>query len=122
MLVLIAWDLLNLAELPLFVTKRAHRSGLEPSLNAVEMEDVPAGAKGDGQAILRVRRRVGLVFNRRLVERIAANGTGVSANVPGPHSDRIPLCETRIEHGRRRQMSRRREKRVRNPYTRPQHR
>ena len=110
MLILIAWNLLDLAEFPLFVTQRAHGSGLEPSLDTVKMEDVPTGSEGDGQAILRISRRVGLIFDRRLVERIAANSTCVGANVPGPHSDRIPLCENKNGTWREREVCREKER------------
>ena len=40
------------------VAKRAHGAGLEPSLDAIQVEDVPAAAEGDRQAVLVVGRRV----------------------------------------------------------------
>lgn len=40
------------------VAERAHGAGLEPSLDAVQVEDVPAAAEGDRQAVLVVGRRV----------------------------------------------------------------
>jgi hypothetical protein len=42
-------DLLNLRELPLLVAQRARRARLEPALDAVQVEHVPAAAPGDAQ-------------------------------------------------------------------------
>jgi len=38
------------------------------------MKDVPAVAKGNAEAIVVGRGRIGLVLNGRFVERVAANG------------------------------------------------
>ena len=90
-LILVTWDLLNLTKIPLLITQRAHGPGLEPSLYAVEVEYVPAGAEGDREAIFCVRGGISLILNRRLIERITANCTSVGTNVPRPHRHSIPL-------------------------------
>lgn len=42
-------DLLDLCELPLLVAQRAGGARLEPALDAVQVEHVPAAAPGDAQ-------------------------------------------------------------------------
>lgn len=70
----VAGNALNFCKVPLLVAERADGTRLEPALDAVQMKDVAAIAKGDRQAVLVGGRRIGLVFDARLVERIAANG------------------------------------------------
>lgn len=57
-------------------------------------------SEGDREAVVVGRGRVGLVLDRGLVERVAADGAGVGANIPGPHGHRVPLLD--LEAGRRR--------------------
>ena len=70
----VAGDALNFGKVPLLVAERTDGTRLEPALDAVQMKDVAAIAKGDRQAVLVGGRRIGLVFNARFIERIAANG------------------------------------------------
>ena len=54
-------DLLDLCKIPLLVAQRAGRPGLQPPLDAVQVEDVAAAAPGDGEArVFGVARGVGL--------------------------------------------------------------
>ena len=46
-LALISWNFFDLTKLPFFVTQRTHGPGLQPPLNAIEVEHVPARAEGD---------------------------------------------------------------------------
>ena len=75
-------NLLDFRVVPLSVAKGAYGARLLPALNAVEVEDVAAVPKGNRQPVLIGRRRVGLVLNAWLVERVAANRARVGANVP----------------------------------------
>jgi hypothetical protein len=71
-------DLLDLGELPLFVAERARAPGLEPALDAVEVEDVAAHAPRDAEAgVVRIARGVGLVLDAGLVQVVAADGARV---------------------------------------------
>ena len=82
----------DLGVVPLPVAQRAGRPGLEPALDAVQVEDVAAVAPRDRLArVVRVARRVGLVLDGRLVQVVAADGARVGADGPGPHGDRVPL-------------------------------
>ena len=64
----------NFGKVPFFVTERTDAACFEPALNTIQMKDVTAITKGNAQSIIIGRRRIGLVLNRRFIERIAANG------------------------------------------------
>jgi hypothetical protein len=51
------------------------------------MENVPAVPEGDAETIVVRGTGIGLVFDARLIERVAADGAGVGTDVPGPHGD-----------------------------------
>lgn len=57
------------------------------------MEYMATIPKSDTQPIIIRQTRIRLIFNGGLVERIAANGAGISANVPGPHGDGVPFFD-----------------------------
>jgi hypothetical protein len=69
----IARNPLNLGKIPLLVAERTHTARFEPALDAVQVKDVPAVAKGNRQAIVVGGARIGLVFNRRFIQAIATN-------------------------------------------------
>jgi len=52
---------------------------------------VSTNSECDAQTVFIVGRRVSLVFDRGLIKRIAANGTSVSTDIPGPHCNGIPF-------------------------------
>jgi hypothetical protein len=55
------------------------------------MKDVTTVSKGNRKTIVIRRRGIGLVFNRRFVEGISANGARIGADIPRPHGHGIPL-------------------------------
>ena len=59
---------LDLGKVPLLVAKRTNTTRLQPSLDAIEMEDMAAVSKGNGQSVIVRRRRVRLVLDRGLIE------------------------------------------------------
>ena len=63
------------------------------------MEYMATIPKSDTQPIIIRQTRIHLIFNGGLVERITANGAGISANVPGPHGDGAPFFDFK-ERGR----------------------
>lgn len=78
----VAGNALDLRKLPLLVTERADRPGLQPSLDTIQVKHVATAPERDGQAVLVVWRRVRLVLDAGLVETVAADGAGVGADVP----------------------------------------
>lgn len=70
----VARNALDFGKVPLLVTQGTHGTCLEPSLNAIQVKDVPAISKGNGKTIVICRRRIGLVFNRGFVQGVSANG------------------------------------------------
>jgi len=81
----------DLGELPLLGAQRAHALGLEPPLDTVQVEHVPAVGEGDGKAILVGGWRWCLILYGRLVQRVTANSTRVCTDIPGPHGDCVPF-------------------------------
>ena len=67
-------DTFDLGEVPFLVTQRAYTSSFQPSLDTIEMKDMAAITEGDGQSIVVGWARVGLVFNRRFIQTVTANG------------------------------------------------
>ena len=67
-------DAFNLGKVPLLVAEGTDRPRLEPALDAIQVKDVTAIAKGNAQPVVIGRRRIRLVLDRGFVERIAANG------------------------------------------------
>ena len=59
---------------PFLVTERTDGSRFEPSLDTVQMKDMGAGTEGDGKTIVIGRGRIRLIFDRRFIERVSANG------------------------------------------------
>lgn len=49
------------------------------------MKNMAAVTKRDGKAIVVRGAGIGLVFDGGFIERIAADGAGVGADIPGPH-------------------------------------
>lgn len=78
-------DALDLGKVPLLVAQGTDGARLEPSLDAIEVEDVSAVPERDAEAVVVGGARVGLVLDRRLVEGVAANGAleGVSGEKGG---------------------------------------
>ena len=64
----------NFGKIPFLVAKRTHGSSLEPTLDAIQMKDVTTISKGNTQTIVVRWRWIGLIFNRRFVQGITANG------------------------------------------------
>ena len=87
--------LLDLGELPLLVAERAVGARAQPLGDAVQVEDVAAGAPGDAQALLGGAGGVGLVLDGGLVEGVAADGARVRADAPAPHGHRVPFLRAR---------------------------
>lgn len=107
-----------LLELPLPVVQRAHLTSLQPARNAVEMESVLhtrntklltnrphvatinkthiAHAPGHSTLLAGGGRLIRLALDAQVHDVIAANGTVVHDNVPGPQSDGVPL-QTKIQ-------------------------
>jgi len=84
---------LNLGKIPLLITKRTNTPRPQPPLNTIQMEYMATIPKSDTQPIIIRQTRIRLIFNGGLVERITANGAGISANVPGPHGDGVPFFD-----------------------------
>lgn len=64
----------NFGKVPFLVAKRTHGSSLEPTLDAIQMKDMTTISKGNTQTIVVGWRGIGLIFNRRFVQGITANG------------------------------------------------
>jgi len=64
------------------------------------MKDVTTISKGNAEAVVVGRRRIGLIFNTRFIERIAANGARIGTNIPTPQGDRIPFFHFKTRSGR----------------------
>ena len=62
-----------------------------------------AGGKGNRESILVGAAGTRLVFDGRLVERITANCTCVSADIPRPHGHGVPFynCHVKERRGER---------------------
>jgi hypothetical protein len=101
-------NLFNFSILPLLVAQRASATSLEPSLNAVKMEDVAASAPCDRKAgMIFITCWICGVIYAGLVEVIAADSACVRTDGPGPHSHCVPLLDfetglcTRVQFHRR---------------------
>ena len=70
----VAGNALNFGKVPFLIAERTDGARLEPALDAVQVEDVSAVSKGNRQAVVVRRRRVGLVLNARFVQGISTNG------------------------------------------------
>lgn len=57
------------------------------------MKDMSTISKGNRKTIVVRGTGVGLIFNGGFVERVAANGASIGANIPAPHSYGIPLFD-----------------------------
>ena len=64
----------NLGKVPFLVTERTDTTSLEPTLDAVQVKDVATIAKRNAQTIVIGRRRIGLILDTGLVERVSTNG------------------------------------------------
>lgn len=64
----------NFGKIPFLVAEGTDGAGLEPTLDAIEVKDVTAIPKSNGQAIVVGRTGIGLILDGGFVERIAANG------------------------------------------------
>lgn len=53
----IAWNSFDFREIPLLVAQRTHTAGLQPTLDAIQMEHMTAVSKSYAQSIFIVRRR-----------------------------------------------------------------
>jgi len=85
---------LDLGEFPFLVTKGAGASCLEPSLNAVQVEDVTTVAPGNRQPwVIWVPGRISLILDARLVKIVAADRACIRADGPAPHRYRAPLFD-----------------------------
>lgn len=62
----IAWYSLNLGEVPFLVTQRAYTPGLQPTLDAVQMENMSTVSKCHAQAVFIIGGRIRLK-QRKLV-------------------------------------------------------
>ena len=63
----VAGNPFNFCEFPFFITKGTDGAGFQPALDAIQVEDVAAAAKRDGEAIFIIRGRIRLIFDRRLI-------------------------------------------------------
>jgi hypothetical protein len=63
----------DFGEVPFFVAEWANASGLQPTLDTVQMKHMTTVSEGNGQAVVIGWRRVGLILDGRLIERVAAN-------------------------------------------------
>ena len=87
-------NLLNLGKLPFFVAQRACTACLEPSLNTIQVEDMPTVPPSNTKSwMICISCRVCLIFNARLVQVVSANCTCICADSPGPHSHSVPLFD-----------------------------
>ena len=70
----VSGDPFNLGKVPFLVAKGTDTAGFEPSLDAIEMENVSTITKGNAQSIVVGGGWVCLVFNRWFVQTVATNG------------------------------------------------
>mmetsp|Transcript_16529 Transcript_16529/g.39678 ORF Transcript_16529/g.39678 Transcript_16529/m.39678 type:complete len:232 (-) Transcript_16529:279-974(-) len=82
-----------LLELPLAVAEWADVPCLEPPGDAVEVEGVVAHAPRHCALLARLRTLVGLALDAGVHDVIAADGTVVHNDVPGPECDGVPLLD-----------------------------
>lgn len=64
----ISWNSFNFGKVPFLVAKWTYGARLEPTLNTIQMKDVTAVAKRNGQAVIIRRTRIRLIFNTWLVQ------------------------------------------------------
>lgn len=89
----VSGNALDLGKIPLLVAEGADTPGLQPALDAIEVKDVAAVSKGYRQTVVVGRRRIGLVLDRGLVQRVSADRACVGTNVPRPHGHRVPFLD-----------------------------
>ena len=70
----ISRDALNLGKVPFLVAERTDGSCFQPTLDAIQVKDVSAISKGNGETVVVGWTGIGLILDRRLVEGVAANG------------------------------------------------
>lgn len=87
-------DLLDLCKLPLLVAQWASTASLQPTLDAVQVEHMPAATPCYTEAgMVWIPRGVRLVLNAGLVQVVTADSAGVGADCPGPHRNCVPLLD-----------------------------
>ena len=82
-----------LLELPFFVVKGTHRSSLQPSRNAMEVEGMVALTPGRRAVSLAFRHLRSLAVDAGLHDVVLANGTVINMDIPSPESDSIPFLD-----------------------------
>jgi hypothetical protein len=70
----IAGDAFNFGKVPFLVAEWTDGACFQPALDAIQVKDVAAISKRNGETIVVGRRRIGLILNARFVERISTNG------------------------------------------------
>lgn len=63
----------NFGKVPFLVTERTNGTSFEPTLDAIQVEDVSAVSKSDAQSVVVGGTGIGLILNGGFVERIATN-------------------------------------------------
>lgn len=72
----------SLGQVPLFIAERAGATGLQPFLNAVQVEDVATGSPSNTEArVVRIPCRICLILDAWLVQVVSADGAGVRADL-----------------------------------------
>ncbi len=80
-----------LLELPLAVVQRTDLASLQPATDAVEVEGVVADAPGDGALLRGGGGLISLALDAQVHDVVAADGTNVHGDVPGPEGHGRPL-------------------------------